>query len=124
MDLGTDYCSAWLPLALLRLSQKVLGGCLEVIAACVSCLLAHSCLLNERARGSSSRQAITPARYDEGILHMVIMPQQGRGDTTTLAHPKGLHMQIHRRIRREPNPSGELGEWIEDAALHNLFPHH
>ena len=28
-------------------------------------------------------------------------------------------MQIHGRIRRELNPSGEIGEWIEDASLHN-----
>ena len=48
-------------------SHKVLDGCLERCSCLLSCLLA-GCLLNEGARESSSRQAITPARYDEGTL--------------------------------------------------------
>ena len=43
----------------------MLGTCSGFIL--VACLLA-GCLLNKGARESSSRQAITPARYDEGIL--------------------------------------------------------
>ena len=34
-----------------------------LVAACLA-----RCLLNEGARHSSERQAITPARYDEGTL--------------------------------------------------------
>ena len=41
----------------------VLGSC--SCLCLVACLLA-GCLLNEGARESSSGQAITPARYDEG----------------------------------------------------------
>ena len=59
----------------------------------------------------------------KGSLLQIITPPQGRGDTITLAHPKEPYMQIHIRIRREPNPSGEFGEWIEDAALCNPLPH-
>ena len=36
---------------------------------------------------------------------------------------EGAYMQMHRRIRQELNPSGEFGELIEDAALHNPLPH-
>ena len=53
----------------------------------------------------------------------IITPLQERGDIKTLAHPEGPYMQIHSRIRRELNPSGEFGERIEDAALHNPLPH-
>ena len=53
----------------------------------------------------------------------LMAPQQGGGDTITLAHPEGLYMQIHRKIRRERNPPGEFVEWIEDAALHTPLPH-
>ena len=53
----------------------------------------------------------------------IITPMQGRGDTITLAHREGPYMQIHRRIRRELNTSGKLGEWIEDVASHNPLPH-
>ena len=51
-------------------SHKVLDGRLEVIISCIAVVgsLLAGCLLNEGARESSSRQAITPARYDEGIL--------------------------------------------------------
>ena len=58
-----------------------------------------------------------------GHLLKIMTPLQGRGYAITLAHPEGLYMQIHRRIRRELIPSGEFGEWIEDAALHNPLPH-
>ena len=53
----------------------------------------------------------------------IIRPLQERGDTITLVHPEGSDMQIHGRIRRELNPSGEFGEWIEEAAFHNPLPH-
>ena len=51
-------------------SHKVLDGRLEVIISCIAVVgsLLAGCLLNEGARESSSRQAITPARYDEGTL--------------------------------------------------------
>ena len=72
MDLGIDYCYVgvcfWLCLGH---SHKVLDGCVEekyIIVACIiNCLLA-GCLLREGARQYSPRQAITPARYDEGTL--------------------------------------------------------
>ena len=48
-------------------SHNALDGCLEEIVASISCLLA-GCLLNEEVRESSSKQAITPAKYDEGTL--------------------------------------------------------
>ena len=38
-----------------------------VVVAFVACLLAE-CLLNEGARDSTPRQAMTPSRCDEGIL--------------------------------------------------------
>ena len=53
-------------------------------------------------------------------LLQFIMPQQGRGDTVTLAHPEEPYMQIHRKLRHEPNQSGE---WIEDTAILNPLPH-
>ena len=58
-----------------------------------------------------------------GHLLKIMTPLQGRGYAITLAHPEGLYMQIHRRIRRELNTSGKLGEWIEDVASHNPLPH-
>ena len=49
-------------------SHNVLDGCLEdIVLGSVACLLV-GCLLNKGATESSSRQAITPARYDEGTL--------------------------------------------------------
>ena len=81
------------------------------------------CLLNEGARESLSRQVITPARYDEGTLDTYHNATAGERDTIILAHPKGPYMKIHGIIRRELNQSGEFGEWIEDAALHNALPH-
>ena len=58
-----------------------------------------------------------------GHFLQIITRLQGRWDTITLAHLQGPYMQIHRRIRRELHPSGEFGEWIEDAALHNPLPY-
>ena len=43
--------------------------------------------------------------------------------TTTLAHSEGQYMQIDRKTRRKLKPSGDFGEWIEDAALRNPLPH-
>lgn len=64
----------------------MLDGCLEVIVACISCLLVGCFLVNEGARESSSGQAITLARYDEETLVLqIITPQQGIGVTTTVA---------------------------------------
>ena len=46
-------------------SHKVLHGCLEVIvSSIINCCVLSGYLVNEGARESSSRQAITPARYD------------------------------------------------------------
>ena len=45
----------------------------------------------------------TPAEYDEGHGLQVVAPQQGRGDTITLAHPDGPYMQIHIKVRKESN---------------------
>ena len=59
--------------------------------------------------------------YDEETLATIMTP--GRGDTTTLAHPKESYTQMHRIIRREQNLSEEFGEWIDDAALHNPLAH-
>ena len=53
-----------------------------------------------------------------GRLLRIKTPQQGRGDTISLARPEGPYMQIHRELRQKPNPFGEYGEWIEDVALH------
>ena len=58
-----------------------------------------------------------------GTLLQNITPLQGIGGTVTLAHPEGPYMQMRRRIRLELNPFGEVGEWIEDGALHNQIPH-
>ena len=68
-------------------------------------------------------QAITRARYGEGTFTTNHNGRYRGGDTITLAHPEGPYMQIHRRIKQELSPSGEFGEWIEDAALHNPLPH-
>ena len=48
---------------------------LVLVAACLA-----RCLLNEGARHSSERQAITPARHNGGTL-VTIVPQQGKGGT-------------------------------------------
>ena len=71
------------------------------------------------------RQAITPpARHDEGRIATNHNDETGdRGYHNTTPPPEGPHVQIHRKLRHEPNPSGEFGEWIEDAALHNPLPH-
>ena len=67
MDLGTDNCYAGVPLAPLKPLTQGARRMLGRYSAWNSCLLAR-CLLNEGATESSSRQAITPARYDEGTL--------------------------------------------------------
>ena len=46
---------------------RCLTGAWRDVAAPISCLLA-GCFLNEGARESLSRLAITPAKYDEGTL--------------------------------------------------------
>ena len=71
MDLGTDYCyicSDASGSAHQVTHTKCLTDAWKIgLLRLVYCLLA-GCLLNERARESSSRQAITPARYDGGTL--------------------------------------------------------
>ena len=69
MDLGTDCCYAGVLLFLLTWSltqgaRRMLGiySCFDKLLAC----LLAGCLMNEGARKSSYRQAITPAKYDEG----------------------------------------------------------
>ena len=60
----------------------MLGTCSGFIL--VACLLA-GCLLNKGARESSSRQAITPARYDEGKLatnHNTATEERGYNNTS------------------------------------------
>ena len=53
-------------------------------------------------------------------LLQIIVPQQEIEGTITIAHPEGpKYMQIHKKLRLKPNPSGEFEEWIEDAALHS-----
>ena len=93
MDLGgTNYCYAGVLLALLRsLTQGATGTWRDVVACLVACLLAGY-FVNEGARGSSSRQAITPAKYDEETLATNHNAVQGRGDNITLAHPEGPHI--------------------------------
>ena len=54
-----------------------------------------------------------------GHLLKLVTPQQRSGDSFTLVHPEGPDIQIHERLRQEPNSFEEFGEWIEDAALHN-----
>ena len=124
---GTDYCYAGVLLALLRpLTRGARRGCLERCRSCFDYFLACSpdAFWTKERHNHSSWQAITPARYDEGTFATpIITPLQGRGDTTTLALPEGLYMQTRRRIGQELNPSGELGERIEDAALHSPLPH-
>ena len=84
----------------------------------VACLLA-GCL--EGAREVSSRQAITPARYDGGTLATNHNTAQGRGDIITLAHPEGSHMQIDKRIRRELNraENSENGSKMRHFTTHS-----
>ena len=72
MDLvrGADYFSmqvVMLALMTMRCGHlhKVLEG--YIVLVVVACLLA-GCLVNEGAKYSSARQAIAPARYDEGAL--------------------------------------------------------
>lgn len=61
--------------------------------------------------------------YEEETHAANKTPLQGRGDAITLLYPEGPYMETHGTIRRELNPSGGLGEWIDDAALHNPRPH-
>ena len=66
------------------ITHKVLDKCLEVVVVYISSLLA-GCLLNKGARGSSFRQATTPARYDEGTLatnHNAATGRRGYHDTS------------------------------------------
>ena len=78
------------------------------------------CLLNEGARRSSEKQAITPVRYDEGTIAINHNATTGeRGYHNTSPPCEGPYMQIHRKLRHEQKQSGEFGEWIDDAALHN-----
>ena len=83
MDLGTDYSYAGVLLALLTRSftqgaWRMLGR--YTVVASISFLRAcFGCILNEGARESSSRQAITPARYDEGTLATNHNAAKGKG---------------------------------------------
>ena len=77
-------------------SDKLLSKCLKYMFASISWLQAH--LLQIRT-----------------LL-------QGRGNTITLVHSDGPYMQTRRGIRRKLKPSGEFGEWIEDATPHNPPP--
>ena len=66
----------------------MLGSCSSFLYL-VACSLAGGCLLNEGPRESLSRQATTPARYDEGTLATDYNSATGeRGYHTTLAHPE------------------------------------
>ena len=108
---SSSYCMrhSWPPtFGVLCLNQLVL----------VACLLA-GCL--EGAREVSSRQAITPARYDGGTLATNHNTAQGRGDIITLAHPEGSHMQIDKRIRRELNraENSENGSKMRHFTTHS-----
>ena len=68
--------------------------------------------MNKAIANYSSRQAITPARYNEGThTKKIITPQQGRGSTITLAHLDGLYMQMHRSGGKYI-PSGEVGSLV------------
>lgn len=65
MDLGTEYC--WVGGAsgsALGTHTNVLDAIILVLVAC----LLDGCLLIERTRCSSPRQAIMPVRYCEGML--------------------------------------------------------
>ena len=81
MDLGTGYCcpGVLLPLLTRSLTQGVwrMLGRYSSFEYVLACLLAR-CLLNEGARESSSRQATTPARYEEGTL--VTNQNAGKGE--------------------------------------------
>ena len=57
MDLGADYCQ----------QVDTFGSALVTQTRCLTVLDAR-CLTNEGERRSSERQAITPARYDEGAI--------------------------------------------------------
>ena len=80
---------------------------LEVIGSCNSCCSPRRLFFERRGEAVIRRQAVTPARYDEGTL---ATSHNGRGDTITLAHPEGPYMQMHRKLRHEPKQSGEFGE--------------
>ena len=70
-------------------SNKVLDGCLEVdVVASISCLLARRMLFERRGERA---QAMTPARFDEGILatdHNTVTGE--RGYHNTMVGPKVL----------------------------------
>ena len=61
MDLGTDYCSEGVPLALCWSLARVAW----IYISGINWLLSPSHLLTEGGRSRSIRQAITPASYKE-----------------------------------------------------------
>lgn len=67
MDLGADYYKQVDAFGYALATHTRHWTMLEVMSACVSCCLPLArCLLDKRAMCSSERQAMTPARYDEG----------------------------------------------------------
>ena len=57
------------------------------ISSCIIAVCLARCLLNEGARRSSEKQAITPARYDLGAIATNHSAQQGKGDTVAQPPP-------------------------------------
>ena len=95
------------------------------VDSCISCC----CLPRWMSSGRRGEAFISQAGDNAFEVSMrerllqIVTPKQGRGDTVTLAHPEGPHMQIQRKVWEGRNPSLELGECIEDAALHKRDSH-
>ena len=74
-------------------------------SSCIGCCLPRQIDVF-RTKGRGSHQKSRRWRLSDmmtGRLLQTITPQQGKGDTITLAHPEGPYMQIHRKLRHEPN---------------------
>ena len=79
----------------------MLGSNSQFITLIMIGWLLAGCLLNEEARRSSSRQAIKPARYDEGTLainHNAATGERRRSMYTgpiNMSEKKKLNTRIH-----------------------------
>ena len=106
-DLGTNLCHPGSASGSALDTHTRRLGIIVSCATVVACLLA-GCLQIE-GTPSERRDEITIVQAGEGLPGMM------RGHF--------LHMQIHIRLRQQPNPCGEFREWIEDAVFYNPLPH-
>ena len=79
--------------------------------------------MNQGRENHASWHAITPVRHNEGASATDHNATTGERGYHTASPTERPYMQMGRSIRREPNSSGEFGEWIEDAVLRNALPH-